>query len=81
MAYRSRARRSAPRRRSSGGSYRPRVARRPRRAVGARRSAVSRRGVQHTVRLVIEQPVSNPVARPDALVGLKPADPPKKARF
>lgn len=68
MAYRTRARRSVSRRVSTR-----RPARRVATRTARRRSTVrsgSRRMAGQTVRIVIEQPGSNPLARPDAIRAL-----------
>jgi len=45
-----------------------------------RRTSSNRRSAPREIRIVIEQPGANPMARPD-LLGMKPAAAPKKSMF
>lgn len=75
MAYRRTARRSfAPARRRGGGYGNRRVSR-----VNGGMRRGTRRASPSTVRIVIEQPAANPIARPEYAAVVEKAD--KKAKF
>lgn len=74
MAYRSRGRSTRSRatsRRSSGGARRSSSRSYSRAPARTRRASRRTAGIGRTVRIVIETPSANPLARPD-LIGMKP---------